>query len=247
MPASSKTARRAPTKPGHRSQISVSVEDVLARMRAMSNPKNVEGRSRFGISTDEALGISVPALRKLAREIGRDQALAMRLWASGVHEARALACMLADPSLMTNAQANAWVRDIDSWDICDGFAYDLMSYTRFRWQKPALWARSQHEFVRRAAFSLIAGLAVHDKTAPDADFIEMLPIIRSTARDDRNFVKKAVNWALRQIGKRNLALNRAAIACAKELRKIESRSARWIAADALRELQSDAVQARLRR
>jgi 3-methyladenine DNA glycosylase AlkD len=239
-------AKKLPTKPARPSDGSISAEDVLARLRTLGNRRHRDGMSHFGIATDTALGIPVPALRKLSREIGQDHTLAMRLWASGVHEARALACMLASPSLMTGKQADAWVREIDSWDLCDGFAYDLMSHTRVRWQKPLVWAKSEHEFVRRAAFSLIAGLAVHDKEASDAHFIAMFPLIRAAARDDRNFVKKAVNWALRQIGKRNPELNRAAIACAEELRAVQSRTARWIASDALRELQSAAVQARLR-
>jgi 3-methyladenine DNA glycosylase AlkD len=153
--------------------------------------------------------------------------------------------MVADRAKFTSKQADAWVRDIDSWDICDGFAYDLMSYTTMRWQKPAVWARSRHEFTKRAAFALIAGLAVHDKQAPDADFIALFPLLRAASDDDRNFVWKAVNWALRQIGKRNAKLNIKAIVEAKAIERTGTRSARWIAADALRELRSAAVQERL--
>ena len=220
--------------------------DVIARLRAMANPANVEGMARFGINTDGTLGISTPEMQRLAREIGRDHALAQELWASGVHEARHVAAMIEDPALVTIRQADTWARDLDSWDVCDGFAYGLMSYTPIRWGRPAAWARSRHEFVRRAAFALIAGLAVHDREAADAQFIAVLPLIRQAADDDRNFVKKAVNWALRQVGKRNLALNRAAVALGEDLRKMDARAARWIAADALRELRSDAVQQRLR-
>ena len=220
---------------------------VLSRLRKIGNAKNRAGMARFGIDTTNALGISVTQLRVVAREIGTDHRLAQALWLTGVHEARMLACLIADPRHMTNKEANAWVRTIDSWDLCDAFAYDLMSRTRVRWERPAYWAKSPHEFVRRAAFALIAGLAVHDKGASDNTFITMLPLIEAAANDDRNFVKKAVNWALRQVGKRNLALNAAAIACAEELRSRNSRAARWIASDALRELRSEAVQARLRR
>jgi 3-methyladenine DNA glycosylase AlkD len=154
--------------------------------------------------------------------------------------------MVEEPARVTSKQADAWARDIDSWDLCDGFAYDLISYTALAWKKPAQWARSRHEFTKRAAFALIAGLAVHDKQAPDAAFIALLPLICAASDDDRHFVKKAVNWALRQIGKRNVALNRAAIASAERIAASGTRSGRWIAAVSLRELRSEAVQGRLR-
>ena len=220
--------------------------DVLIRLRALANPAAVDGLARFGIASDGRFGLSVPVMRKLAREIGRNHALALELWATRHPEARHVACMIAEPSKLTSAQADRWARDLDSWDITDNFAYDLISRTPMRWAKPAVWARSKHEFTRRAAFAVIAGNAVHDKTAPDNAFAPMLGLIKDAATDDRNFVKKSVNWALRQIGKRNAALNRRAIAAARAIQRIDSRAARWIAADALRELQSDAVQARLR-
>jgi len=220
--------------------------DLVAELRALANPANVEGMARFGISRNGTLGISVTALRRIARGIEPDHALAAALWASGIHEARMLATIVEVPARVTSHQADAWARDLDSWDVCDGFAFDLMSRTPLRWTKPATWARSKHEFVRRAAFSLIAGLAAHDREAADAQFIALLPLVREHAIDDRNFVKKAVNWALRQIGKRNMALNRQAVAIAKELRASESRSARWIGADALRELTSEATRSRIR-
>jgi 3-methyladenine DNA glycosylase AlkD len=220
---------------------------VLARIRAHASPTYAAGSAHFGIVTDGRYGLSAPVMRKLAKEIGRNHALALELWQTRQGEARHIACMIAEPAKFTSAQADRWARDLDSWDICDNFAYDLMSRTSMRWTKPAVWARSKHEFVRRAAFALIAGNAVHDKAAPDSTFAPMLALIKDASTDDRNFVKKAVNWALRQIGKRNLKLNRAAIAAAREIQRIDSRAARWIAADALRELQSTAVQARLRR
>jgi len=158
-----------------------------------------------------------------------------------------LALMLADPQRLTSADADRWARQLDSWDLCDGFAYDLMSRTRFRWKKPAVWTRSRHEFVRRAGYALIAGLAVHDREAPDERFIDVLPLVVAGATDSRNFVRKAVNWALRQIGKRNRHLNRAAIACAGQVARLDAPSARWVASDALRELRSPAVQQRLAR
>jgi 3-methyladenine DNA glycosylase AlkD len=157
-----------------------------------------------------------------------------------------IAVMVEDPARVTSRQADAWARDIDSWDLCDGFAFDLMSRTPMRWTKPAIWARSNKEFVRRCAFSLVAGLAVHDKPATDAQFEALFPILLEASDDDRNFVKKAVNWALRQIGKRNAALNTSAIAPATQIAARGTRSARWIAAGALRELRSPGVQSRLR-
>lgn len=221
-------------------------DEVLARLRSMANAANVAGMARFGISARGTLGISVTSLRAIAKQIGRDHRRAAALWRSGVHEARQLAVLTVEPAKVTPAQADRWVRDLDSWDTADGLAFDLLWRMPFAYDKVRAWARRDEEFVRRAAFSLIAGLAVHDRSADDAAFIALLPVIAAAADDDRNFVRKAVNWALRSIGKRNMALNGAAIACARQLRARESRAARWIAADALRELQSDAVQGRLR-
>ena len=218
---------------------------VLAELRRHANPRNVEGMARFGINSTGRYGLSVVTLRGIAKPYRRDHDLALALWATGHAEARIIATMVEDPDRITSRQADAWVRDLDSWDLCDGFAYDLMSYTPMRWSKPAVWARSKHEFVRRAAFALIAGLAVHDKAASDAQFVALFPKLLDASDDDRNFVKKAVNWALRQIGKRNAALNKRAIKLAEQIAARGTRPARWIAADALRELRSDAVQQRL--
>ena len=235
---------RTTTRPGPAS--TTTVDDVLARIRAHASPSYAAGAAHFGIVTDGRYGLSAPVMRKLAKEIGRNHELALELWLTGQPEARHIACMIADPAKLTSATADRWARDLNSWDICDNFAYDLMSRTSMRWTKPAVWARSKHEYVRRAAFALIAGNAVHDKAAPDSVFTPMLALIKDASTDDRNFVKKAVNWALRQIGKRNIALNRRAIATAERIRRLDSRAARWIAADALRELQRAAVQSRLR-
>jgi 3-methyladenine DNA glycosylase AlkD len=201
--------------------------------------------ARFGINSRDRYGLSVAMLRTIAKPYRRDHELALALWATGQGEARIIAILVEDPAKITSRQADAWARDIDSWDLCDGFAYELMSYTPMRWSKPAVWAKSKHEFVRRAAFALIAGLAVHDKEAPDAQFVALFPLIATASDDERNFVKKAVNWALRQVGKRNAALNRRAITLAERISARGTRSARWIAADALRELQSPAVRSRL--
>jgi 3-methyladenine DNA glycosylase AlkD len=223
-----------------------SCAEILATLRSMGNPRNVEGMARFGISSTNTLGVSVPALRKLARTIGRDHALAQELWRSGIHEARHVASLIDEPAKVTERQIERWAKDFDSWDIVDGCCLYLLGETRYAHRKAVEWSRRREEFVKRAAFSLMAVLAVHDKTAPDAKFRRFLPIIQREATDERNFVKKAVNWALRQIGKRNLELNRAAIRTAQSIRQIDSRSARWIAADALRELTGATVQQRLK-
>ncbi len=221
-------------------------EEVFARLRTLASPEWAAGMRHFGINTDRAYGISVPALRKLAREIGRDHALAQELWGSGVHEARLLASMIDDPDQVTEEQMERWAADLDSWDLCDGCCGNLFDKTPFAYRKAADWSARPEEFVKRAGFALMAYLAVHDKKAADEAFLAFLPLIQREATDGRNFVRKAVNWALRQIGKRNRSLNAAAIATAREIRAIDSPSARWIAADALRELTDPKTQARLR-
>ena len=219
---------------------------VLARLRAMANPKNVEGMARFGINPKDTLGISVWDLRKLAKEIGRDHRLALAVWDSGIHEARLLAAFVDEPEKVTAAQMDAWARDFDSWDVCDQACTDLFDQTRFAPAKAVAWSRRPEEFVKRGGFALMAGIAWHDKDAKDAAFAPFLEAIRREATDDRNYVKKAVSWALRNIGKRNLALNRKAVATASAIQKIDSKAARWIASDALRKLTGEAVQKRLR-
>lgn len=224
-------------------QATLQTEEVIANLRAMANPASLEGMAHFGIATGNSLGgISAPQLHKFAREIGRNHELAEGLWASGIHEARLLACLVDEPKMVTEEQMERWVSDFDSWDICDCCCGYLFDRTPFSYRKPFEWSSREEEFVKRAAFSLIAYLAVHDKRAPDERFIEFLPLIKREATDSRNFVKKAVNWALRQIGKRNKALNEIAIETAQQLRETGDRSAKWIAADALRELTGDAVQ-----
>ncbi len=192
--------------------------------------------ARFGITSANILGIGVSPLRKIARQIGRDQDLAEQLWLTGIHEARTLACFVADPASISEAVAERWIRDFDNWAICDAACLHLFDKTPWAWNKAKEWSRRDREFERRAGFAVMAALAVHDKKAPDARFLQFLPFIRRAATDDRNFVKKAVNWALRQIGKRNAPLNTAAIDEAEQIAKIDSRTARWIASDALREL-----------
>ena len=219
---------------------------VIARIRALANADNVAGMRRFGISGGEMLGISVTTLRGIGKEIGRDHALALQLWDTGIHEARMLATIIDDPAQVTRAQMERWVKQIDSWDICDGACYGLFDRTPHAYDKAIGWSTRKPEFQKRAGFVVMAGMAVHDKEAEDSRFLSLLPVIAREAYDERNFVKKAVNWALRQIGKRNLALNAAAIATAREIQAEGTRVGRWIASDALRELTSDRQQQRLR-
>ncbi|HMD31592.1 MAG TPA: DNA alkylation repair protein [Candidatus Acidoferrales bacterium] len=220
--------------------------EILARMGAIGSPRDAQKLSYWGIVAARSYGLSAPQMHALAREAGRDHALALELWATGVHDARHVAALTADPALCTEELLEAWAREFSSWDIVDGCCCYLFIYTRYGWKKTAEWSRRPEEFVKRAAFSLMAYLAVHDKAAPDGKFLRLLPIIEREAHDERNFVRKAVNWALRQIGKRNLRLHRSAIAAGERIRRQGTRPARWIAADALRELGSSAVQIRLR-
>jgi 3-methyladenine DNA glycosylase AlkD len=213
------------------------VERMVARLRAMGTESNRAGMARFGINVDDALGISVTNLRRLAREIGRDHELARELWETSIHEAQLLATMVDRPEDVTQEQMEAWARDFDSWDLVDQCCGNLFDKTPWARATAFEWSEREEEFVKRAAFSLMANLAVHDKSASNADFESFLPVIEREASDDRNFVKKAVNWALRQIGKRNATLTRKAIASARRMEKQDTRSARWIARDALRELE----------
>jgi 3-methyladenine DNA glycosylase AlkD len=220
---------------------------LLTELYAHTNPKNVAGMARYGITSKNVLGLTAPYLRQLRRSIGTDHELALQLWSSGVYEARILAAMIADPARMTASLMTAWAREFDNWAICDGVCIHLFNRTAAAHRVASAWSRRQPEFVRRAGFTMMATLAVHDKDAGDAVFKAYLRRIMQTATDERNGVKKAINWALRQIGKRNMALNEAAVRTAKTIQRLESAAARWIAADALRELQSPAVQKRLKR
>ncbi|MFC1874620.1 DNA alkylation repair protein [Chloroflexota bacterium] len=218
--------------------------EVIARLKAEANPDNVAGMARYGISTTNTLGISIYTLRKIAKELEKDHELALKLWGSGFHEARILASFIDDPEKVTNAQLERWVNDFDSWDVCDQVS-ELISKTPYVLKKIHEWSVNEAEFVKRTAFSLIAEISVHDKNIDDEEFEQFFLLIKGAATDERNFVKKAVNWALRNIGKRNRALNRRAIEVAREILKIDSKAARWIAAGALRELTSEAVQKRV--
>lgn len=216
-------------------------------MESLSDPNAVADMERFGINPHNTYGVSIPKLRKLARQIGRNHRLGQRLWSSGIHEARILAALIDSPERVTEKQMENWVKDFDSWDVCDGCCGNLFDKTKFAYLKAVAWSQSCEEFVKRAGFVLMAQLAVHDKKANDKEFVKFFPIIQREATDHRNFVRKAVNWALRQIGKRNLYLNTVAIKTGKKIQEIDSTTAKWIASDALRELTGEAVQMRLRR
>lgn len=224
-----------------------SVAEVVDRLKSQARPDQLEGMARYGIRVDRRLGVSIPELRRLARELGRDHRLALALWRTGIAEARILASMVDDPASLTEAQMEEWVKDFDSWDVCDQVCDNLFEKAPFVWKKIADWSAREEEFVKRAAFALMACLAWHDKKAGDARFIGLFPLIVRGSTDERNYVKKAVNWALRNIGKRNPRLNRESVAVAREIQRLDSKAARWIAADAIRELEGQAVQARLKR
>ena len=219
----------------------LTADQVIANLKQHTNAGAVEDMARFGIKPAHALGISIPTLRKLAKEIGRNQALAVALWASGIHEARILASMIAEPQLVSIELMEAWVNDFDTWDLCDQVCGNLFDKTPYAYQKATEWCQQEKEFVRRAGFVMMAELAVHDKQAPDEAFVQFFPLIKHYAGDGRNFVKKAVNWALRQIGKRNSHLRALALECAYEIQEMDSKTARWVAKDALKELQAKEI------
>jgi 3-methyladenine DNA glycosylase AlkD len=213
------------------------LSELVAALRRLGDPVNVAGQRRFGITPrTEQLGISIVALRKLARAHRKNQPLALQLWDSGIHEARILAVYVADPAAVTRQQMEIWARGFDSWDLCDQVCGNLFDRTPFGLEKAVAWTGRRAEFVKRAGFVLIATSAVHRKDLPDDVFLHLLPLVTREANDSRNFVRKAVNWALRQIGKRSPRLRRAAIAEAKKIHALGSPTARWIARDALKEL-----------
>jgi len=222
-------------------------DEIINKLKSMTNSKNVEGMARYGINPNNNLGVSIYKLRPIAKENGKDHDLALKLWDSGIHDARLLACFIDDPDKITGEQMDSWAKDFDSWDICDQACTSLFDLTPFAWKKVSDWAKRDEEFVKRGAFSIIAGLSVHDKDASDKEFENLFPLIIKHSTDDRNYVKKAVNWALRNIGKRNISLNKKAIDAANKILKIDDKTARWIAKDAIRELTSEKVKNRLER
>ena len=224
-----------------------SARAVLEQLRELGDPSRLSGMRRYGINTRRALGISVTELRGLARHIGKDHDLALALWDSRFHEARILASMLDDPAAVTESQMQTWVLDFDSWDLCDQVCGNLFDRTPYAFDEAVRWSSREEEFVKRAGFALMAWTAVHRKDVPDERFETFLPLISAQATDERNYVKKAISWALRQIGKRSATLHAHAIRTAEQIQQLDARTARWIANDVLRELRGPAVQARLAR
>jgi 3-methyladenine DNA glycosylase AlkD len=219
---------------------------IIEQLKKYENPDALKGMAKYGIIAKKAFGVSIPNLRIIANKIGKNHELAQQLWQEGIHETRILASMIDEPNLVTEEQMEKWVNDFYSWDLCDQCCNNLFRKTKSAYKKAFEWSSNNKEFIKRAAFTLIACLAVHDKEAPNEVFENFFPLIRKAATDNRNFVKKAVNWALRQIGKRNILLNKKALSEANEIIKINSKIAGWIASDAIRELNSEKIQNRLK-
>jgi len=217
------------------------IDFILNQIKENGNPANLEGMARYGIRFDEAFGCNIPFLRKLAKNYRGNHDLALKLWKTGIHEARIIAFLIDDPKMVSDAQAERWLKDVKSWDICDGLCSNLIRKTPFAYDKAFEWSRRKEEFQKRAGFVMMAVLAVHDKEADDEIFLEFLERIEEESSDGRNFVKKAVNWALRQIGKRNRCLHKSAIKASGRIKLQDSNAAKWIANDALREFRSETI------
>jgi 3-methyladenine DNA glycosylase AlkD len=224
-----------------------SLEDVLTKLEAKAKPDQLAGMSRYGLTGKKRLGVRVPEMRKIAQEIGLDRPLALELWKTGIPEGMIVASMIDVPEAVTEEQMEEWVKDLNSWDVCDQVCMNLFDKTPLAWVKVLDWSQRESEFVKRAAFALLACLAWHDKEARDDEFIRLIPVIQGGATDERNLVKKAVSWALRNIGKRNPNLNEIALQAAQELRGSDSRSARWIASAVVRDLTSEVTRRRLKK
>lgn len=234
MPTTKKTTPTPPSAPA-----------VIAELRRLSSKSVRDGMSRYAIPSDKAFGVSVGKLRQFAKRLGKNHELALHLWQSGWYEGRMLATFVDDPDLVTAAQMDKWARDFDSWAICDTACFSLFARTPHAWKKVTQWAKRDDEFIKRAAYALLASLCLHDKEATDVSFKRGLVLIEKAAKDDRNFVKKGVNWALRCIGKRNASLNAAAIKTARRLAASEHPATRWVGKDALRDLTAPALAKRL--
>jgi len=219
---------------------------AVRELERLGEKRNVEGMARFGIRAKKVFGVSKPKLDELAKRIGKNHELGMKLWETGIHDARILGVLISEAERVSAKQMERWVKDFDNWDVCDGSCCHLFVFAKAAWKTAFAWTRRKREFEKRAGFALGAFLAVHDKEAADGIYVKFLKAIEREAWDERNFVRKAVNWALRNIGKRNLRLNQAAILSAERIHRQNTWAARWIAGDALRELRSEAVQKRLR-
>jgi 3-methyladenine DNA glycosylase AlkD len=245
MPSKPKRiAEKSPAKKTNRS-IDDEVESAIVWLKAHATDHTLDGMARYAIPSDNAFGVAVGDIRALGKQLGRNHELALALWETGVYEARMLTAFVAEPARITSAEMDRWCRDFDSWGICDALCFHLFDRTPHAWAKIEKWAGRKEEFVKRAAFALLASLALHDKRAPDAPFLESLPLIERAASDERNFVKKGVSWALRGIGRRNPALNAAAVNLARRLAASPEAAARWVGKDALRDLTSPAMVKRL--
>jgi len=238
-----KESFQLPPKPQNPERMTA--KEVVDRLRSASDPAIIASMPRYGIFTDNALGVSTTKINEIAKSIGTDHALALELWDSGIHEARLVAAIIEDPALVSGEQMDRWSADFHTWDLCDQCCLKLYHRTTFAYQKCFEWSGDEREYVKRTAFALMASLALHDKKAPDEQFRQFFPAIARESVDKRNMVKKSVNWALRQIGKRNITLNGEAIVVARVLLQSDTASARWIARDALKELEGEAVQKRL--
>lgn len=228
---------------------SIQIKEIINRLANLENSENIAGMARFGIVTKKAFGISAPELKQFAKEIKKAtenrHAFALELWETEIHEARIIAYLIDNPKDVTEKQMDEWARDFDNWAICDGTCGHLFCKTEFAYEKAFEWSERTEEFVKRAGIVLMASLAVHDKRADDEKIARFLPILEKHSDDERNFVKKAVNWSLRQIGKRNLILHELAVETAERIKRQNTKSSSWIAADALRELSDDKIVKRL--
>lgn len=248
MTAIQRAAKKTPptrARPKTQRSIQEEVESALAWLKRHSSKRNREGMARYAIVSDTALGVSVANIRVLGKRLGRNHELALALWETGVYEARMLTAFVDEPARVSSAQMDRWCRDFDNWAICDALCFHLFDRTSQAFAKVTQWSDKRAEFVKRAAFALLASLALHDKTTGDEPFLASLPLIEHAATDDRNFVKKGVSWALRGVGRRNAVLNAAAVKLAQRLSDSPSAPARWVGKDAHRELTSAAVTRRL--
>lgn len=221
----------------------MTVEEIIKKLELLGNPSNIEGMKRFAIFTKKAFGVSAPVLKQLAKDVKKQaenrHSLALELWKTGIHEARIIAYLIDNPKEVAEKQMDDWVKDFDNWAICDSTCGHLFSRTPYAYKKVLEWSEHEEEFIKRAGICLIAWLAVHDKKADDEKIAKLLPILENKSNDERNFIKKAVNWSLRSIGKRSLYLNKLAVETAERIKLQGTKSARWIASDALRELQNE--------
>ena len=223
-----------------------SSNEILKKLKSLSRLDQLEGMARYGIVTNNRLGVSIPDIRKIAKDFGKNHETALILWKTGYQDAKITAALIDEPDKVTESQMDEWVKEIDSWDVCDQICMNLFDKTPYAWGKIIEWSKRDEEFVKRTAFSLLACLAWHDKNADDNKFIRYFPLIKKNSSDERNYVKKAVSWSLRHIGKRNINLHKAALKLAYEIKQIDTKTAKWIGSDVIRDLNSDPTLRRLK-